>query len=244
VKGLIRHFEKNRGELPGEATDDPDKPDHQACPFRRRPTGPAQQRARIRGGTVVTILSINRKNTIKNQSLYARRRSIKKGNRNQLRDVVEVLRHENRTVKMDIHGTFTEIRLAFDSPGYQGRSFALGTNVKCVPKGLGTYYEVKFPPPEQWRNTVAEDLKSDLKLIWDDLNRICRLRESGDWQDYVFVVAISRRLVDIVFSKYGYSERSGGHFYHWQAVSKGIHGIHVDDLYVPGEHEQDEVVLQ
>jgi hypothetical protein len=183
----------------------------------------------------MTILSTN--NNPKNQSIFARRRSITKGHSQQLQSLIQRLRDERRTIWIEVQGNFFDLRLALKANGFsKGQCFGSEQSLRRVPQGLGNKWVTKqsFPPPARWMQTLAPDLKSDLQLIWPDLNAIAleRHEESNvgkTWDEYVFVVAIKRDAIDIVFSKYGF--RPNHHFYHWQAVSDWLepNGVHVDD---------------
>jgi hypothetical protein len=183
----------------------------------------------------MTILSTNRGNP-KNMSTYARRRSVSKGRRQVLRDVIHTLEQQRRPIWINVYGDFNALRTAMREYVKDHRA-AFGI-VDRVFNGVVNGWKSKssFPPPTKWMNTVAEELKSDLQLIWPDLNAICCLRESKDWNQYLFVVAIDRNRIDIIFSKYGLWEGKRDHcFYHWIAVKKGKDAPHVDDFFLSEE---------
>jgi hypothetical protein len=102
---------------------------------------------------------------------------------------------------------------------------------------LGHWVPYQFSPPSDWLKILADDLRGDLKLIWDDFQLIGRCRRpdkhTGSYKEYLVVAAISRDSIDLIFSKYGY--RPNHHFFHWQAVSEGVEGVHVDDYLLTME---------
>jgi hypothetical protein len=186
-----------------------------------------------------------------NESKYARHRSIRKGTKPQLEKVVDALREQRRLIFTEVQGDFGAISScltqAMGLVNGKEQSVVLHVTRRPPRKGevLGRWdmHDKGKPPPGRWIATVAEQLRGDLKLIWDDFRYIAGLRKpdeyTGSYAEYLVVVAIDRDRIDIIFSKYGY--RKNHHFFHWQAVSEGVNGVHVDDLLLhPSELETSE----
>jgi len=194
----------------------------------------------------MTITSIN--NNPKNESKYARHRSIWKGRHNQLRETVVRLNgtsgivvHEYCAAPLLIHAALMrEWDFGFSAVREGARGF----------RPLGRW-DIR-PPPPKLLQAVAGGLRGDLKLLWDDFILVGarRIGEStgagantewfgGNYRgDSLVVLAFGPASFDLIVSKYGYGDdlRHNHHFFHWQARTQGFQGlVNVDDYEVEGE---------
>lgn len=193
----------------------------------------------------MTITSIN--TNPKNDSKYARHRSIWSGSRNKLRSVVDDLR---RTQNVTVHEYCGPVGNIF---GGIVRNFQDDWNVRLgVNRMVGTvlgYWAPRGKVSDRLRNAVPPSLRGDLDLIWLDFNTILGRRmglsdgagagTTESQQRYLermeslIVFAPGKDRFDLIVSKYGYGDnlKSNHHFYHWQARGK-LTGdqTHVDDL--------------
>jgi hypothetical protein len=203
----------------------------------------------------MTILSVSR--NPQNKSRFARHRSTWKGTKPHLENVVDALRRQGRRIFIEVQSDFNGILDAVEEAvmGRKRRGNRTDNEGDMLTPhrrdihGAWTGWERKWKvnyvsPPPFWNLIVEDDLKGDLRLLWEDFRVIAAVRRpdkhtEGTYADYLLVVAISRNNIDIIFSKYGY--RKNHHFFHWQAVSEGVNGVHVDDLFLnPGEVENGE----
>lgn len=183
----------------------------------------------------------------KNDSKYARHRSIWSGSRNKLRSVVDELRKTPNVTVYEYCGPAGDFRsgivLAFEKQW----NVYLGVN-----RRVGTfhgYWATRGRVSNRLRAAVPPALHSDLDMIWLDFNTIIgrrmgqsdgagyRITESQETylttMESLIVFAPGKDRFDLIVSKYGYADnlKKNHHFYHWQARSK-LTGdqAHVDDL--------------
>lgn len=185
----------------------------------------------------------------KNDSKYARHRSIWSGSRNKLRAVVDELRKAPNVTVYEYCGpagnTFKGIVHDFEKQWevHLGVSRRVGTV-------LG-YWATRGGVSSRLRAAVPAALHADLDLIWLDFNTILgrRIGQSdgaGHYtteaqekylmnQESLIVFAPGKDRFDLIVSKYGYADhtKKNHHFYHWQARTRLTNDqAHVDDLLV------------
>ncbi|HEY1933208.1 MAG TPA: hypothetical protein VGG99_14435 [Acetobacteraceae bacterium] len=184
----------------------------------------------------MTITSIN--HNPKNESQYARRRSVWKGSQNQLQATLALLR---------------------DTPGVQYFEcwdvfgFEREWNVSLIagrlpPKFLGTGRWVVEEPSQKLLNATPSMLRSDMRTLWLDfvtvlarrvgLSRHSFLNERDQmnqikWDGHsLLAFAPGTDRFDLVVSKYGSSTKARGHhFYQWQARAGNTSGLVNVDNY-------------
>jgi hypothetical protein len=180
----------------------------------------------------------SRNHNPQNDSKYARHRSTSKGRNSQIQRVVNALQTEQRNIFLviqdDLEGLVTELSREV------GQAVVIKADrVKPQSRGqvLGSWQLAgdEVPQiPDLWLRNLNPSLRGDLKLIWLDFLLIAGRRRpdgnSGNFKEYLLVVAISPNKLDLIFSKYGY--RSGHHFFHWQAAGEGVGNAHIDDLFL------------
>jgi hypothetical protein len=157
----------------------------------------------------------------KNDSMFARRRSITKGRRQQLSDVVQALKAANDKVVFEEFsasqssgrfGTKTAISAFSDAWGF-GHMEADRSGVLPVRKLQGLNLKLGRIP--------NAELKADFKLMMADFARM-RGRFDGGAKDGYICVFVGNRRLELIASKWGYNGGGGmtkHHFYHWQAVA-------------------------
>jgi len=170
-----------------------------------------------------------------NESKYARRRSIWKGHRNQLRETIDGLRAVPGMVLFEY----------LDDPDHISWRFRddWGTGLKITrraPNSKEIMGQWVAPPIGPKLRSAAGNLLSDLKLIWTDFEMICgrRLGNPDDGGKYsgksLVTLAFGYDSFDFIVSKYGFGEglKRNHHFYQWQARGKGFSktAVHVDDF--------------
>ena len=101
----------------------------------------------------MTITSIN--NNPKNESKYARRRSVWKGTRNQLKETIAGLRNA-AGVTVYHYGEVSTFERAWELDMTAGR---------MVPRFLGTGKWVVHPPSQKFLNAIPGTLRGDLNLL-------------------------------------------------------------------------------
>lgn len=186
----------------------------------------------------MTITSIN--HNPKNDSKYARRRSLWKGTRSQLREAIAQLNGtqgvrvwEYEDAALVVFGKFGDdwhVRLVADRLFPTKRTQILGK------------WHIA-PPSNRILNAVPESLRADLKLLWDDFILVTARRVghsdgvgSSSDPDYsgkcVVVFAVGPQSFDLIVSKWGFGDnlKHGHHFYQWQARTNSFSGlVNVDD---------------
>lgn len=200
----------------------------------------------------MTVTSTN--HNPKNDSKYARRRSISKGSYNQLRGAIETL--EEAVGKNNVHvyaGPAVNVVRAFEKRW----KVKLGAARK-IGAVMG-YWQSNDPKPSaEMMSVLSPALQADLQLVWDDVNVIVQRRlgtlRGRDMimegagarltdgarkylheMESVIVFAHAPDCFDLIVSKYGFGTqgRDGDHhFFHWQARQKGGAAkgtTHVDD---------------
>jgi hypothetical protein len=183
----------------------------------------------------------------KNDSKYARHRSIRSGNRNKLRSVVDGLKATSGVTVHEYCGPAGNI-LSGIIRDFQARwNVRLGVN-RRIGAVLG-YWAPRGQVSERLRGAVPPSLRGDLDLIWLDFNTVLGRRlglsdgaGSGSTEsqerylegmESLIVFAPGRSSFDLIVSKYGYANnlKRDHHFYHWQARSELTQDqVHVDDL--------------
>jgi hypothetical protein len=173
------------------------------------------------------VLRASQNNSLKNDSKYARRRSVWKGTCNQLRDVVDSLKKDRAYTVYEYHATGVEICQVVS------REFGivLGVN-RLTPQGFSPIgsWAVKLPPSQKFLNLFSPVMRPDVHTIWLDFNTVFGRRfnqangagfnpKKGEYwlanENSLLVIASAPRAFDIIVAKGGYTLRS--HFYHWQA---------------------------
>jgi hypothetical protein len=185
------------------------------------------------------IISTSHKNP-NNKSQYARRRSIWKGRREQLFEVVDGLKAKGGLV---VYEEF--------SPSRMGRYTKRSRTPNVLEAFTDNWGIVKF-----WEKTSGvvpslqpftaqnqlkparvdripnQELKSDFKLIIGDLSYLV-IGRGFDWAPHAYLaVFVGNNWLELIASKNG--NMKGHHFYHWQAVARGAPGVGhtVDDASV------------
>lgn len=183
----------------------------------------------------------------KNDSKYARHRSIWSGSRNKLRSVVDELRKTPNVTVYEYCGPAGNFLRGIV------RDFEVDWDVHLgVTRNIGPvlgYWATRSGVSKRLRDAVPPALQADLDLIWLDFNTILGRRighsdgagagttESQErylkTMESLIVFAPGKDRFDLIVSKYGYADhtKKNHHFYHWQARSK-LTGdqAHVDDL--------------
>ena len=194
----------------------------------------------------MTITSVN--HNPKNESKYARRRSVWKGRHNQLRDTVAQL---NGTSGITVFEYFADpLIIKAGLMTDWGFSFVA---VREGAKGFRPFGRWDIaPPPPRLLQAVPGGLRADLKLLWNDfvLAGARRIGESSgagadsNWNGLGYngtslvVLAFGPSSFDLIVSKYGYGDdqNHNHHFFQWQARIQGFQGlVNVDDYEVEGE---------
>jgi hypothetical protein len=163
----------------------------------------------------MTILSTN--HNPNNESVYARHRSTSKGTRSVITEVVQGLKGENRTIFSQIQGNFFQVEDEVE------RWLGGGLPFQYSPKVPATEGLVQNPALHRHPRRPVPHLDGLSK----DCQRPAAGQSYGGYKEYLVVAAISCDKIDLIFSKYGF--RPFHHFFHWQAVSEGVDGVHVDD---------------
>ena len=182
----------------------------------------------------MTITSIN--NNPKNESRYARHRSVWKGRRNQVQDTVEAIRQQRTVYEYLGHPSRVMSRLETDwnINIHVSRVGSRGTHL------LGKWtVATLFAPVDLWE--AARPLQGDMALLWDDFALIIgrRIGNGTDLGGYsgesLVVFSFGNTGFDIVFSKYGYGERTreNHHFFHWQSRLTGLEDVVDIDSFEP-----------
>ena len=185
------------------------------------------------------IVSTSHKNP-RNDSQFARRRSITKGQREQLRDVVDTLKARQGLVVCE---EFSRSRLdryqlssgkpcknvlhAFASHwGLAATGLKMG---KVLPHRTVTFADNKNAYQPRTDRIPNAELKSDFKVILADLSLLVEHRGFDSAQHAYLAVFIGDRWLEVIASKWGNTPRH--HFYHWQAVAAGapMVGDTIDD---------------
>jgi hypothetical protein len=192
----------------------------------------------VREGRTLTITSIN--HNPKNDSKYARRRSLWKGTRNQLREAIAQLNGtqgvrvwEYNDAALIVFGQFMadwNVRLGAQRQFPTSRTQVLGK------------WQIA-PPSHKITDAVPQSLRADLKMLWDDFILVAAQRVgvsdgvgSGADPDYsgkcVVVFAPGPQSFDLIVSKWGFGDslKHSHHFYQWQARTQSFTGlVNVDD---------------
>ena len=197
----------------------------------------------------MTITSIKNNNP-KNDSKYARHRSIWKGSHNQLRRTIAGL---NGTQRVRVY-KYSDRPLLLNAALLQNWGFGL-TATRLGATGFQVHGRGDInPPPAQMLRAVPEALQCDLKLLWSDFiiiaaRRIGESSGAGSFTDTWFggsgysgnslvVFAPGSASFDLIVSKYGYGDdlKHNHHYYHWQSRAQGFQGVvSVDDYDAEGE---------
>lgn len=179
----------------------------------------------------------------KNESRYARHRSIWKGNKNKLDMTVAGVRGASGTRVYEYLGSPDKVsKELLDTWDIV---LAVGRMAPKPGQAMGYWY-VEFPPSNKLKQAMPVALHADLRLIWDDFitiaaRRIGRSDGAGtggrskdpDYHgDSLVLMAIGPNSFDFIVSKYGYgwNNKRNHHFFHWQSRVTGFVGlVHVDD---------------
>ena len=174
----------------------------------------------------MTITSIN--NNPKNESRYARHRSVWKGRRNQVQETVEAIRQQRTVYEYLDHPYRVMGRLSTEWK----INFRV-SRVRAYGKHLLGQWKVGHltAPVALWK--AAQPLHGDMALLWDDFALIVgrRIGNGTDLGGYsgesLVVFSFGNTGFDIVFSKYGYGEttRESHHFFHWQSRLTGLEDV-------------------
>ncbi len=180
----------------------------------------------------------------KNESRYARHRSIWKGNKNKLDMTVAGLRGTSGTKVYEHLGSpntlYTEMRDTWDI------LLAVGRMAPKPGQAMGFWF-VEHPPSTKLKQAMPVALHADLRLIWNDFITVTARRighsdgagsggrnSDPDYHgDSLVLLAIGTNSFDFIVSKYGYgwNNKRNHHFFHWQSRVAGFAGlVHVDDL--------------
>jgi len=184
----------------------------------------------------MTITSIN--HNPNNESKYARRRSIWKGQHNQLEKTIAQL-NGTSGVKvdeyLDRHPT-TQFGHAWNV------RFSIVRDFPTSRRQILGKWKVE-PPSAKLLQAIPGTLQGDLRLLWDDFvtvtaRRIGHSDGAGSSTDdkysgqSLMVFAPGPNSFDLIVSKYGYGQdlKRNHHFFHWQSRAKGFSGVvSVDD---------------
>lgn len=178
----------------------------------------------------------------KNDSKYARHRSIWKGKHNQLRDAIAKLQGVGGLHVHVYDGRIGTVTHEFNAEW--GVRFHTVRQYPIDRKQVLCYWGDIDEVSDKMLAVLNTKLQSDLRLIWSDFivvgaRRIGSSDGSGYMKDdpysgsTVIVFAYGPNSFDLIVSKYGYAEtqKKDHKFYHWQARTKGVHGlVNVDDF--------------
>jgi hypothetical protein len=169
----------------------------------------------------MAIISANR--NPKNDSLYARRRSVFKGKTKQLENIINGLKNASDKV---IFEEFTK-----DGGGTPVALFNGAWGMGEILRGTKKIDPKAFTPKVE--RIPNDELKSDFRLIFADFTKL-KMRFTQDDQDrgYICMFVGTNRL-ELIASKWGVAASARStpnlfspagtihHFYHWQAVARG-----------------------
>jgi hypothetical protein len=183
----------------------------------------------------------------KNDTKYARRRSVWKGDSNQLRVEVENLRRGQGITAHVYLMPATDLIPQFSEEWNVILGSVSRTRAKGLRQPTGSWV-VKSMISQKMYRAVPPGLRGDLELIWTDfqvavLKRFHTDKFSSDPdgdenflinQDSLLVFAPGTVSFDLILSKYGYgdNQRKNHKFYHWQARLTGVEDmVHVDNYF-------------
>jgi hypothetical protein len=153
-----------------------------------------------------------------NDSRYARRRSITKGKRKQLIEVVNALKAADDKLILE---EFQPSKLPSSEStviGWFTHSWGLGR----INADMSGVVNVRFPNfqgyPPRIDRVPNPELKGDLKLMLGDFTLMRGRFDGGAKHGYICMFVGKARL-ELIVSKWGATP--GHHFYHWQAIAKG-----------------------
>jgi hypothetical protein len=153
-------------------------------------------------------MTITTKNTNpKNDSKFARHRSITKGNQNRLEDVFKALRGQQGVQFRHFHDTPSKIREEWYSKFNQGLpKFNSDTLIFKGTAGLGEWLGPNSP------------FLTDVKAIWQDFAKIfVRRSDDNDKTVQHLFVSYTSTNFDLIYSKWGITP--GHKFFHWASVA-------------------------
>jgi hypothetical protein len=185
----------------------------------------------------MTITSTN--HNPRNESRYARHRSIWKGRQNQLLQTVTRLKENTGITVHDYVGTIGTVTSGLK----QDWEIVLHAG-RLAPKPgqiLGSWHVPE--PSDRLLHTLPASLRSDLTLLWEDFITVAARRignssgagmtgDAGYHGECLVVLAMGPRSFDLIVSKYGYglTQRYNHHFFQWQARAEGVEEVvSVDD---------------
>lgn len=156
-------------------------------------------------------MTITTKNTNpKNDSQWARHRSITKGNVNQLKDVVTALKGQANAAYRHFDGTPSELRDLWRDKFNQG----LPAFQADPPNFKGT------AGLAEWLG-AASPFITDFKTIWTDFVKIFVRRSSdSDKTEQLLFVSYTNTNFDLIYSKWGTTP--GHKFFHWASTVDAV----------------------
>jgi hypothetical protein len=169
------------------------------------------------------IVSTSHKNA-RNHSQYARRRSIRKGNREQLVAVVTELKNRQSLVVCE---EFSPSRMHRYTRPNVLEAFAVNWGLADTGLKMGkvlAHRTVSFDPKKcQYQPRIDRipnpELKSDFRLILADLSLLVDQRGFASAPHAYLAVFVGTNWLDVIASKWG--NTAGHHFFHWQGVAAG-----------------------
>jgi hypothetical protein len=175
------------------------------------------------------IISANR--NPKNDSTYARRRSIMKGRVNQLEREIQGFKKANDKVVFEEFSPKTTNRnnVLWDFMDAWGLA-AVNRDASGV---LGVYrvsYNNEKARAPALHRIPDPELKSDFKLMLDDFSIVARRRFQGSDPYGYICVFVGKQSLDLICSKWGGNGKH--HFYHWQAITSNAsmaNAVTIDD---------------
>ena len=187
----------------------------------------------------MTITSTN--HNPMNDSKFARRRSIWKGRRNQLREAIAQLQAMDGVVVHEYAGPTEQVLGKFELEWGVG-GLRLQRRAPKAGEILGQWV---IPSPSQTMlRHLRGSLEADFKMLWKDFYEIAARRvgkstvigSGGRDETYngetVMVFAYGPTSFDLIVSKYGFGDdlKKNHHFFHWQARTSFFRGaVSVDD---------------
>jgi hypothetical protein len=153
----------------------------------------------------------------KNDSRFARRRSILKGRTNQLTNVINGLKTASDKMIFEEFIGSTSDKPHLDFGDAWGRG-----HMKHRQTGPGEKLDVRSFEPKLDR-IPNQELKSDFRLILADFTTL-KTRFAADPQNRGYIcMFVGKNRLELIASKWGLTVPTGSdhHFFHWQAVARG-----------------------